>query len=588
MKRAFGGWGVSRRRLEQAIIAGAVSMFLSTITLQPPANTPMVSVLVRKVSAADVRPERAVERIGGRLVRPLGIIDGFVAKIPQDALASLQSSAGVRSVSLDRVVRPMHAVDGFDGATDAGSMYNTTKIVKAHDLWRNGITGEGVDVALIDSGVVPVNGLRTRGKVINGPDLSFESQSEDLRYLDTYGHGTHMAGIIAGRGDQATATGAYTHHDYFVGVAPDARIVNVKVAESSGATDVSQVIAAIDWVVQNRAANGLNIRVLNISFGTDSTQPYTDDPLAYAAEVAWRKGIVVVVAAGNGGSTGSSLSDPASDPYLLSVGADDPHGTANVDDDTIPAWSSRGDGQRNPSLVAPGRSIVSLRDPGSNIDVNHPEGRVNASLFRGSGTSQAAAVVSGAAALLLEQRPELTPDQVKDLLTSTATPIPGADETAQGAGLINLKAAATAITRPFAAQTHPVSTGLGSLETARGSAHVAMNGVELTGEQDIFGAEWNPNVSAAGETRWSGGTWNGNVWSGDGWGGSSWTSSTWSSISWSSSSWSGSAWYSSSWSSSSWSGSSWSSISWSSSSWSSSSWSSSTWSSSTWSSNAWE
>ena len=155
--------------------------------------------------------------------------------------------------------------------------------------------GQGVDVALIDSGVAPVQGLTAPGKVINGADLSFEQGADHLRYMDTYGHGTHLAGLIAGR----DADWSPSNHDSFSGVAPDARIVNVKVANAMGATDVSQVIAAIDWVVQHKNDNGMNIRVLNLSFGTDGVQNYVLDPLTYAAEVAWRKGIVVVAAAGN-------------------------------------------------------------------------------------------------------------------------------------------------------------------------------------------------------------------------------------------------------------------------------------------------
>src|SRR5207248_10323584 len=128
-------------------------------------------------------------------------------------------------------------------------------------------------------------------------------------YVDNYGHGTHIAGIIAGNGG---AKGS----DYN-GVAPDARLLNVKVADAGGAVDVSQVIAALDWVVQHRTDNGLNVRVLNLSFGTDSSQVYVLDPLAYAAEVAWRRGIVVVAAGGNDGKNNNSLADPAYDPYLL-------------------------------------------------------------------------------------------------------------------------------------------------------------------------------------------------------------------------------------------------------------------------------
>src|SRR5581483_10085441 len=262
------------------------------------------------------------------------------------------------------------------------SLYNTARTVGAVSYWRNGFTGKGVDVALIDSGVAPVNGLTTPGKVVNGPDLSFDSQAPNLQYLDAYGHGTHMAGIIAGRDDAVVPGSNYAGDSTdFLGVAPDARIVNVKVADAGGAVDVSQVIAAIDWVVQHKNDNGLNIRVLNLSFGTDSTQPYTLDPLAYAAEVAWRNGIVV-------------------------VGAVDTQGTVSPSDDTVATFSSAGNGTRNPDLVAPGVHIASLRDPGSTIDRQFgATATVGTRFFRGSGTSQATAVMSGAAALAIQQHP---------------------------------------------------------------------------------------------------------------------------------------------------------------------------------------
>ena len=150
-----------------------------------------------------------------------------------------------------------------------------------------GWDGTGIDVALIDTGVVPVTGLDGADAVIGGPDLSFDRQSGLAAGLDGYGHGTHMAGIIASRGGADA------------GLAPASRLVNLKVGASNGAVDVSQVIAAIDWVVQNRTANGLNIRVLNLAYGTDSTQSYLDSPLAHAVESAWRNGIVVVTSAGN-------------------------------------------------------------------------------------------------------------------------------------------------------------------------------------------------------------------------------------------------------------------------------------------------
>jgi len=256
-------------------------------------------------------------------------------------------------------------------------------------------------VAVIDSGVVPVNGLTTTGKVLNGIDLSFESQSDELRHLDTYGHGTHMAGIIAGRDDDVSSTVRSGNSRDFIGMAPGARIVNLKVADAEGATDVSQVIAAIDWVVAHRRDDGMNIRVLNLSFGADGVQDYRLDPLAYAVEVAWRKGIVVVVAAGNRGFGTVKLNNPAYNPHVLAVGASASNGTYSTADDTIPRFSSCGNGQRNPDLLAPGKSIVSLRAANSSADADHPEGRVDSRFFRGSGTSQSAAVVSGAAALVI-------------------------------------------------------------------------------------------------------------------------------------------------------------------------------------------
>ena len=571
----------------------AVALLFVWLTVAIPtalrASGEMVSVIVRAKAGTVSQAEDAVDAAGGTIGRRIGIIDGFAAKVPADAVAKIAANAAVHSITFNRPVQLLHSTEGFDPATDAGSIYNTTKSIKAQDVWRTGYTGAGVDVALIDSGVLPVNGLTAPGKIINGPDLSFEAPAENLRYLDTFGHGTHMAGIIAGRDNGVTGINDLTAHDNFAGVAPDARILNIKVANAHGATDVSQVLAAIDWVVQHRNDNGMNVRVLSLSFGTDGIQDYTIDPLAYAAEVAWRKGIVVVVAAGNSGYGSAKLNNPAYDPYVIAVGADDTKGTHAVDDDVIPVWSSRGDGTRNPDVVAPGKSIAGLRAPGSYIDETYPTGRVASRFFRGSGTSQATAAVSGAAALLLQQRPNLTPDQVKKLLTSTATPLPAADPVAQGSGLINLKSATAAAT-PNYVQSWPLSTGTGSLEAARGSAHVEMDGVELNGERDIFNTPWDgtswSGTSWSG-TSWSGGMWNGTSWSGTSWSGTSWSGTSWSGTSWSGTSWSGTSWSGTSWSGTSWSGTSWSGTSWSGTSWSGTSWSGTSWSGSSWSGSSW-
>jgi serine protease AprX len=507
---------------------------------------------------------------------------------------------------------------GSDGAyrpeQDPGSLWTVTKAVGARDVWSQkdaagrAITGQGVTVALLDSGVAPVPGLNGWGKLIQGPDLSLENNSASLQGLDTFGHGTHLAGIIAGAdpttrdlsgGPQGTTP------TQELGVAPGAKVLALKLATSNGSTDVSQVIAALDWVSEHAHDNGMNVRVVNLSFGTDSLQPYQIDPLAAAAEHAWKRGLVVVVSGGNEGQAAGMLTDPAIDPYIIAVGASDPDfSVSGWKTPTVADFSSSGTTSRHVDLLAPGRSITSLRDPGSYVDVNHPEGRISGDstgrLFRGSGTSQAAAVVSGAAALLAQAYPTITPDQVKAALVGTATAVPGVSAIFQGAGELNVGTAMAAARAAAAAkpgtllatmtttgQAYPPATGLGSLDAARGGSHLIdpANGVVLAGELDVQGqpfnaANWSAN-SAAG-TAWTGGLWNNARWSGDGWGLSRWASALWESARWSSARWSAADWDSARWSAAGWTSLLWDSARWSSARWSSVWWSSARWSNSAW------
>jgi hypothetical protein len=557
----------SRGAVRACILVSTLALFVAIVPVTRTSVGRSVRVIVRSTTTDIMAAERSVEGSGGSIGRRISIIDGFVARVPETRLSDLRGAPGILSVTPDARVHLLGTVDGMDPAKYAGSWLKVARNTKLVDMWHNGWTGAGIDVALIDSGVAPVPGIDM--KVVNGPDLSFDSQAENLTNVDTYGHGTHMAGIIAGR-DTAIRPGREDEDvdKYFEGAAPGARIVSIKVASSDGATDVSQVIAAIDWVVQHRDADGLNIRVLNLSFGTDGTQDYQLDPLAYAAEVAWLHGVVVVVAAGNAGFGSPQLNDPAYDPYVIAVAADDTKGTDDPKDDAIPSFQSRGNSVRHPDIVAPGKSIVSLRDPGSYVDDANPGARVGLSrFFRGSGSSQAAAIVSGAVATLLQQRPSLTPDEVKALLTQTATWLPNADPVAQGAGLINMHAAREAKLSSFAGavQTWPRSTGLGSLQLARGSVVTDDAGDILQGEQTIFGDPWDPTTWAAASwagTSWSGGTWDGEALSGDCWCSSSWSGRTWSGRTWSGSSWSGRTWSGRTWSGRTWSGSGWSAGSW--------------------------
>ena len=463
-------------------------------------------------------------------------------------------------------------------AADA-SMQLVTEGTGARAYWKAGFTGKGVDIAIIDSGVAPVEGLSAPGKVILGPDLSFESQDPSTRYIDTNGHGSHLAAIIAGR--DSTATGDYANDKTsFLGMAPDARLVSLKVADARGNTDVSQVIAAINWVVQHKNDNGLNIRVLTIAFGTDSAAGWQHDPLVFAAEQAWKQGIFVVVSAGNDGPNARqipTLSNLASSPNLMVMGASDMLGTPSYSDDVVPPFSSGGNSSRWVDLVAPGTHIVSLAVPGSSVaDTYSTTGAVGGRFFRGSGTSQAAAVASGAAALVIQERPDITPSQLKNLLKTRAQLLTHESMSVQGAGgLTLLRLSGFRTPRENAGTNVNWSDGLATLESSRGSHHLSHNGITLAGELDIFAARFDSGAMAAiGATAssWSGGMWNANQWTASSWSDYAWASSSWSTSSWSASSWSSSSWSASSWSASSWSASSWSASSWSASSWSSASW----------------
>ncbi len=307
----------------------------------------------------------------------------------------------------------------YDPNLDGYSMKAMTHNIGATDFWDDGFTGAGVDVAVIDTGVAPIEGLATPGKIINGPDLSLESQAPNLAHLDTNGHGTFIAGLIAGKDSSLAAAVLGRPADQYRGVAPDARIVSVKVGTADGGVDVTQVIAAINWVVDHRHDNGMNIRVLNLSYGTNSTQSSSVDPLSFAAERAWRAGIVVVAAAGNTGYQrgvrGSRPGRPGVQPVRagrrrLRHQGYPPVGTMSSEPiqpaPTFVALASRTSWQSAPDS----RGCECRTRTSTSIT---PRAVLGTRFFRGSGTSEAAAVTSGTVALVLQKYPDMTPDQVK-------------------------------------------------------------------------------------------------------------------------------------------------------------------------------
>jgi serine protease AprX len=405
---------------------------------------------------------------------------------------------GMAGLALAMVALVLPTTARAQDASDAAAAASAQRIAGGSGIAPAAADGTGVDVALIDSGVVPVGGLAAPGRVIHGPDFSSERRNRRLATLDTFGHGTHLAGLIAGR-DPVTG---------FAGVAPGARLVSVKVAGADGHTSLAQVLGALDWVRRNRNAGGLNIRVVNISLGVEDRGGYRHDVLAWAVEQLWHDGIAVVAAAGNNGSSTTSLDIPAADPFVIAAGASDTRDTAHPADDRVADFSSRS-ASRTPDVVAPGTRMVSLRVPGSALDLEYPEARVGSRYFRGSGTSQAAAVITGLAARMLSARPELTPDQLKALLIAGAVNLPDPRE-ADGAGRVDLA-------RSLAAQAPDAASVRQNWEPA------VLDRETLVRAGREYGNGFGPGAHNA---EWSGRRWSGRRWSGRRWSGAAWIA-TW-------------------------------------------------------------
>jgi serine protease AprX len=389
---------------------------------------------------------RAITGHGGVAGKKLSLLHAHVAEIANTRLASLASDPRVARIFIDR---PAFATLQRTGATIGAAMAR-------EDL---GVTGTGVGVALIDSGVSGWHDDLTREldgvhapRVVHFKNFvnPYPAEAYYTEYpYDDYGHGTHVAGIIAGSGFDSN--GART------GVAPGARIIALKVLDSNGTGYISDVIAAIDYAVSMKDAH--NIRVINLSVGAGIYESYDTDPLAQAARRAVDAGVVVVAASGNfglnanGESQYGGITSPGNAPWVLTVGASNHHGTAARGDDSVAAFSSRGPSWINfsakPDLVAPGVGIESLAEPWTTLYT-----RYEAYLLPGSGlwswydpylslsgTSMAAPVVSGTIALMLEANPKLTPNAVKAILQYTAQVRTDRDFLTQGAGFLNARGA---------------------------------------------------------------------------------------------------------------------------------------------------
>src|SRR4051812_37018663 len=522
-----------------AVFAGALSWAVTAPAASTPSRSPaaVVDPALRTVhGTASVivsgarSTELAVVKAGGTITRELPIVGGYAAKVPANDLNTIARVPGVKAITWDR---PTHVQSAPGATNNIPSVYK--KATSGDKLAGVGGSGFGVNVALIDTGVTALPDIANSIVPVTPDVLGLGNQSclnlaGDATCDDLYGHGTFMAGIIAGNG--AASNGKY------VGMAPGAGIISIKVAGATGASDVSTLIAALQWVVQNKAT--YNIRVLNLSLGTDSTQSYSVDPLDYAAEKAWQAGIVVNVAASNRGPAASTISDPANDPFVITVGAIDDKGTNGPGDDALPNFTGRGptatDGLAKPDVVAPGAHIVSLAAPGAAIPTQFPS-TMAAPYRRGSGTSMSTAVVSGLVAQMLSLQPMLTPDRVKYELTSTAHTDASTDRMAVGSGIVDGSRALLAGPGVANVGVAP-SMGTGSLAASRGTVGVVLDDTNQT----VLDAS-SGDLTSALTLFPEGNSWFGNSWFGNSWFGNSWFGNSWFGNSWFGNSWFGNSWF---------------------------------------------
>ena len=403
---------------------------LAQIAVTDPAQK--VGVIVQKFAGA-AGVEKQVVKLGGKITRDLNIINAFAAELSAGAVVELVQLRDVRWVSLDA---PMQST-ACGKCVDTKNLANAyIRAIKADQVWNNSPyrQGTGIGVAVLDSGVNPNGDLYTNmGVNRQVADVSFNSDYNQ-NPSDGYGHGTHVASIVGGDGSESAGK--------YIGVAPLVNIVNVKVSNDDGSAMMTDVVAGLQWVLENK--NTYNIRVVNVSLNSSVAESYHTSPLDAAVEILWFNKIVVVVSAGNHGE--SALFPPANDPFVITVGAVDDKGTNSISDDVMASFSAYGqtsDGVKKPDIVAPGKNIVArLVNQNMGLANDHPANTVDNQYFRMSGTSMSAPMVSAAAALLLQDEPNLTPDQVKYRLMTTANKSwAGYNSAKSGAGYLDIDAA---------------------------------------------------------------------------------------------------------------------------------------------------
>ncbi len=506
----------------QEILASPTSDY-DVIVRSVPIDAVGQAAIARRLEMA----AKSVTKQDGRVKYGLAIVGAVSAR-----MKGVQVLAVTRDVDVDYVVKDQKLRAQFDPALDSAKALTPGILeVSAPQVWSQlGLTGQGVGVAIVDSGVYPHPDLA--GRIVASIDFTTASPTVSSTSTgDPGGHGTHVAGLVAG--DGTLSGGAYT------GVAPRANIVNVRVIDASGASNVSTILRGLQWVLANRLT--YNIKVVNLSLGATPTGSYKSDLMATAAEVLNFAGVTVVVSAGNTGPYAGTVTTPATDPYVITVGALDDNGTSLLLDDLMATFSSRGrtvfDNLSKPDLVAPGRKLVSLRSPGSALDTQFSDRQVTATgaltpdYYRLSGTSMAAPIVAGVIALMVERNPTLSPAQVKKRLKSTATSLPFGTAWDRGAGLVNAYRAVSSIdaTKEYAADRVSDAFAKDMRKFVQGQPFVWRD-LTYHGGVDSAGITWEGVTWE--NVRWDSVTWENVTWEGFTWEGITWEGVTWETVTW--------------------------------------------------------
>ena len=413
-----------------ATLIGYSNLFnIKTASLESQYTEPKtIEIIVQKRPGSDSLP--LVQSVGGILVAETPIINGFVAKVPADSLLKFGQQEGVLRYSISHSVsltgdsgRTMKIGEGNQFRRPEKLDNDYRQLVEADAVREKGM---GVTIAVLDSGVAADPFSRTSLNLVRSIAINPKATTPD----DLYGHGTHVAGIINGKGPNEVS-----------GIAPAAKLINVKLGDDQGVLTEIDLLLGLQWVYDFK--DDYQIKIVNLSVSSDTAGPYMDSPLSAAVEQLWLNGVTVVAAAGNDRINPTDIDyAPANEPHIITVGAVDSMGQDRAIDSELASWSKHGlteQGVLKPEVTAPGVDIISLL-PGKDsiLASEHPEAVINRNYFEMSGTSMAAPMVSGTIALMLEANPSLTPNEIKSILLATDVPYKNIQDTA---GVINAKKA---------------------------------------------------------------------------------------------------------------------------------------------------